>query len=333
MGRRELLQRGTLYDLYLERSALPRYYRFLATIGTWMILAGYVVLAAAANPNRMNLITSKTSLVAAGIVLLVLGHILAISTYLFAASLTFRFDVVLVPAFVSCSIGFLAVLLNQRIHFQGSFDRPLVYLPILFSLLGVLTSIALALWIQYRIHKVKELDIRRRKRPEQHRDSATWRPSSIDNSAAKLLPDLPDDELQRQQLERLLFKNTNNRAPSPDAQTNTYRIDIPSPYSPNHGRHLSVPENNYGRVRSYSAGNNNERSGWQLQNLRNLLHSRRQQADSWKDPRERRREEIERAGYDARTAMLRMPANAHDGGYIGSPLISPPAQSPAYRYA
>lgn len=333
MGRRELLQRSTLYDLYLERSALPWYYRFLATIGTWMILAGYVVLASAANPSPKNLITSKAALVATGTIIVVLGHVLAIATYLLAASLTFRFDVVLVPAFVSCSIGFLAVLLQQKIHFEGSFDRKLVYLPIVFSLLSVLTSASLALWILYIIKQVKELDIRRRERREQSQDTTAWRPTSIDNAAAKLLPDIPDDELQRQQLERLLFKNTANRAPSPDAQTNTYRIDLPSPYAPHYGRHLSVPEHTNGRVRSYSAGNNTlERSGWQLQNLRNLLHGRRQPADSWKDPRERRREEIERAGYDARTAMLRMPADTHDG-YGGGPLISPPAQSPAYRYA
>jgi len=218
------------------------------------------------------------------------------------------------------------------VHRKVSFEQTLVYLPVLFAALGVLVCTTLALWSNHRIRKVRESDNRTRERRLQSQDAPAWRPESVDSSL-KLLPDLPDDELQRQQLERLLYQQTAHRAPSPDAQSNTYRIDLPSPSSPDYQRHLAVPANT-GRARSQSAGNNQERSTWQLQNLRNLLPGKRQttQADRWKDPRERRREEIERAGYDQRTAMLRMPANTHDS-WMGSPLISPPAHSPAYRYA
>lgn len=332
MGRREYAQRSTLYDLYKERSAVGWYFRVLATIGTCMILAAYILLAFAATPNPQELVTKKAAIVAAGIVLLVLGVSLTTFTYLSTTSLFFRFDVILVPTIISSSIGFLAVLLNQKVHQKVSFHHTLVYLPILFAVLGVLLCTTLALWTNNRIRKVRDSDIRTRERVIRSQDALAWRPESVDSSL-KLLPDLPDDELQRQQLERLLYQQSAHRAPSPEAQSNTYRIDLPSPLSPDYQRHLAVPTNT-GRARSQSAGNIQERSTWQLQNLKNLLPGKRQtnRADRWKDPREKRREEIERAGYDQRTAMLRMPANPH-GTWNGSPLISPPTHSPAYRYA
>ena len=330
MGRREWSQRSTLYDLYVERDAIIWYFRILATTGTWLILAGYILFTFAATSNPKDLTADQTSLIVAGTTVLVIGVILSILTYLFVTSWLFRFDVVLVPSLISSSIGFLAILLHQGVHQKVSFSQPLVYLPLLFAALGILVSASLALWTHRCIQRVRASDNRRREHRNQGRDTPAWRPESTDSAAIKLLPDLPNEELQRQQLERLLFKRNADRAPSPDAQSNTYRIDLPSPDNETRGRHLSVPSNS-GRPRSSSAGA--EKSTWQMQNLRNLLPGKRQipQPNAWSDSRERRRHEIESA--DPRSSILRTPAGAYDGWPPASPLISPPSHAPAYRYA
>jgi hypothetical protein len=329
MGRRDSSQRSTLYDLYVERDAITWYFRILATVGTWLILAGYITFTYAATSNSKDLVAEKTTLIVAGTTVIVIGHILTVLTYLFITSWLFRFDVVLIPTLLSSSIGFLAILLHQGIHQNSSFGQPLVYLPLLFATLGILVSASLALWTRRCIQRVRVSDNRRRGHQNQYQGPPAWQMEVTDSAAMKLLPDLPNEELQRQQLERLLFKQNADRAPSPDAQSNTYHIDLPFAENPHNERHLSVPSKN-GRIRSSSEGT--ERSSWQLQNLRNLLSGKRQshKADAWKDQRERRREEIERA--DPRTPTLRTPASAYDG-WPGSPLISPPTQSPAYRYA
>jgi hypothetical protein len=329
MGRRDWSQRSTLYDLYVERDAITWYFRILATAGTWLILAGYILFTFAATSNPKDLVAEKTTLIVAGTAVIVIGHILTVLTYLFVISWLFRFDVVLIPTLLSSSIGFLAILLHQGIHQNSSFSQPLVYLPLLFATLGIVVSASLALWTRRCIQRVRVSDNRQRGHHNQHQGPPAWQMEATDSAAMKLLPDLPNEELQRQQLERLLFRQNTDRAPSPDAQSNTYRIDLPPAEISHDERYLSVPSKN-GRIRSSSEGT--EKSSWQLQNLRNLLSGKRQshQAEAWKDQRERRRGEIERP--DPRTSILRTPASAYDG-WSGSPLNSPPVQSPAYRYA
>ena len=158
-----------------------------------------------------------------------------------------------------------------------------------------------------------------------YQDVPAWAHGSPDPAASKLLPDVPSEELQRQQLERLLFKRNADCTPSTEAQSTTYRIDLPSPEISTHEGSPYVPGDS-GRIRSSSEPA--ERSSWQLQNLRNLFTGQRQshQANTWKDPRERRREEIERAA-DPRSSIVRTPASAYDG-FPGNPLAS----SPAHRY-
>ena len=294
MGRRDWSQRSTLYDLYVERDVITWYFRILATVGTWLILVGYIFFTFAATSNPTDLAADKTTLIVAGTVVIVIGHILTVLTYLFVASWLFRLDVVLIPTLLSSSIGFLAILLHEGIHQDLSFGQPLVYLPLLFAALGILVSASLALWTHRCIQRVRASDKRREEHHNQIQDVPAWQMDATDSAATKLLPDLPSEELQRQQLERLLFKGNADRAPSPEAQSNTYRIDLPSTEHSNDGRHLSVPSKN-GRIRSSSEGA--DRSGWQLHNLRNLLPGKRQshQTEAWKDERERRREEIERA--------------------------------------
>src|SRR5271170_4092454 len=229
MRRREYSQRHTLYDLYLERDGLTWYFRFLATLGAWATLAGYIVFTFAATTSTEDLVTDQSTLIVAGAVLLVVGHILLALTYLFVQSWLFRLDVILIPTLISCSIGFLAILIHQALHQRLSFGNPLVYLPVLFAAAGVIGSTSLALWTHRCIQGVRAADNRRREHRSQNSLGSAWQmQTSDDASTTKLLPDLPSDELQRQQLERLLSKRDFDRAPSPDAQSNTYRIDLPS---------------------------------------------------------------------------------------------------------
>jgi hypothetical protein len=82
MGRRDWSQRSTLYDLYVERDAITWYFRILATAGTWLILAGYILFTFAAASNPKDLVAEKTTLIVAGTAVIVIGHILTVLTYI-----------------------------------------------------------------------------------------------------------------------------------------------------------------------------------------------------------------------------------------------------------
>lgn len=160
-------------------------------------------------------------------------------------------------------------------------------------------------------------------------------PYGPDSDAVNLLP---ESEQQRQQLLRLLLNKKADKPPSPDLSQSTYRIDLPiDPNSatsrrPPGGGYLAIPESR-GRRQS-----SEDRSVWQLQNLRNLIPGSkeivvegRENADGGAggrsaSPREARRAEIERGGATisqrpsqetiSSSIMQTPPVDQFHGGYI-----------------
>ena len=333
MRRRQIAQRSTVYDLYLERDAPAWFFRVIATFGTWTLLLGFICFSFVVQQPRPAPTTRENTLIVAGTALLIAGHILTIAAYLFVRSWLFRFDILLIPTITSSLIGLVALLIHQSLEKNAHFKQPVVWAPLSVALVALFISTVLAIWTSRCIQFVRSSDNRRRERRDiQYQDQdPEWRSPSVASSTGMgLLPESPNDDPQRKQFERLLSTRDIGRAVSPDAASNTYRIDLPSPYAHLQQQNLAVPANTT-RIRSQSEGQ--QRSGWQLQNLRNLLPHGRQGAgtavNTWKDPRERRREEIERSGFSGA-------AGAREGDYEswgGSPQISPPAQPNAFRYA
>jgi len=322
MGRRDFYQRDTLYDLYVERDALTWYFRILATAGSWLILAGYITFTFAATPSPRELTIDTTTLTVTASVLLVLGHVLVFLTYLFVASLLFRLDVIIVPTLVSSSIGLIAIIVHEAIYTSVSFSQPTVFLPFICAAVGVFTSSTTVIWTHHYIQRVRDLDNRRRSQPVQYSDTPAWAPVSTDLVPLKLLPDTSSDELQRQQLERLLFSRSSNRTPSPEGHS-TYKIDIPD--SVRDSKYLAPPGDR--QPRSYSEERKKFSSS--LESFKGLLHgTRRSSSTESKDARERRREEIERGDY--RSSILRTPVSAY-AGHSEHPFLQPPTPQVAVR--
>ena len=333
MRRREIAQRSTVYDLYLEREALAWFFRIIATCGTWTLLLGFVCFSFVEQQPETAPTTRGNTLIVAGAALLIAGHVLTIATHLLVRSWLFRFDILLIPTITSSLIGLVALLIRQSLEEKSHFKQPVVWAPLSVAFVDLFIATVLAIWTNRCIHMVRISDNRRRERRDfQYQDhDPEWRSPSVASSTGMgLLPESPNDDPQRKQFERLLSTRDVGRAVSPDASSNTYRIDLPSTYAHLQQQSLAVPANT-SRIRSQSEGQ--QRSGWQLQNLRNLLPHGRQGAgtalNTWKDPRERRREEIERSG-------LSTEPRASRGGYEswgGTPQISPPAQPNVFRYA
>ncbi|KAI9741730.1 MAG: hypothetical protein M1834_000116 [Cirrosporium novae-zelandiae] len=134
-------------------------------------------------------------------------------------------DAIVGPCLGSCALG----LINTLISLGIQISQPWNALNITALGLSAISTIAYTLASAYtyrRISTVRNLDGHR------------LRQSTSDEDRAVLLP---EDELQRQQLLRLLLKRDSDRAPSPEVNKNTFRIDLPTPSS------------SYSRVQGYLA--------------------------------------------------------------------------------
>ena len=340
----ELPSRQTAYDVHLERDNLPWYLRVLTTTSSWLVLAGYIVFARAFTSQIDDGHASSTTLTSFGATLLIVGYLLLFFAALVVKNPLFRFDAIYLPALTSSALGLFTVLLNLTIHAGLPLQSALTYLPLTFAAISTVISASLALWTYRTLLLIKASDNRRRSH-RRRRDSSWPTPTGDDTSTADLLThdyQLPSDELQRQQLLRLLLKREGDRAPSPEALSSTYRIDIPlaqststspSEHPPNTSRFLSLPASGRGRNTTPS----NERTSWQLQNLRNLLPGRpathqepvdvaADVIERPKSPREQRRVEIENA------SIARIQQFAPPGGWpapTNPTLITTPPPNPS----
>lgn len=146
-----------------------------------------------------------------------------------------------------------------------------------------------------KLRAIKELDARRR----MHVPLDTYAKSpSVPNSSIsrEVQSKIPDDEAQRQQLLHLLMVKENRNASLED-NSSTYRIDLPwdTAGGENRPRSGSLPNNN-------NNNNKQQASGSRLSILAG--RERSNTAETFKDPRERRREQIEQSGILAHSPAL-----------------------------
>ena len=287
--------RETVFDLYTERDQQPAYFRAIATTASWLVLGAYILFAEVFTSEESNLRPSRGTLTTLAGILLIVGYILCMSVGFLSRSLLFIFDCVLLPLLTSSFMGIFVTVMNHALH--KKFPVPTqayIYIPLITSCLATITIGVLAAVVYRRLYQIKKLDNRRRPRaPRPARHSSGYNDAS---SIQELLPyDIPEDEAQRRQLLRLLLQR-DHRAASPEGAASTYRIDMPAP-SPDWGNenqtatYLSVPVTSRPRGASLPS----PASKW---NLSNLMPGRGRSpttsTDTFKDPRERRREEIER---------------------------------------
>ncbi|KAJ9662736.1 hypothetical protein H2198_001185 [Neophaeococcomyces mojaviensis] len=280
-GRSYSKLRETTFDLYTESECLPWYYKALSTFSAWLVLAGYILFSIAFTSTADDLRISPsiiTGLAATGVFL---GYLSDFALAFLSRSLIFTFDGVLMPVLTASAVGVFSTIVHRALK-KSTQPGTTVYLilPLVTASIGTIVSAVLS-WVVYRkLRKIKELDARRRIHvPMDHFTSPMLPQSAFSREVHDMVP---DDEQQRRQLMHLLMAKENRHGSMEDASS-TYRIDLPWDTAAGGSRQRSgsLPntEQNTSRLNIFGGG-----------------RDRSNTAESFKDPRERRREQIERSG-------------------------------------
>ncbi|KAL9598077.1 MAG: hypothetical protein Q9219_004708 [cf. Caloplaca sp. 3 TL-2023] len=234
--------RRTLIDLYIERDQTEWYWRLVAVVSAALIMIGYLLfpLSFPNNPPQWSA-PSATGVVAS--VLLAIGYVSSAILLFVCKSWVFQLDVVLVPCLFSSLLGFVnvAVALSTH-HGEHSVINPSSLAALILCIFSTTTYLTLSLLSSRKIHIVRSRDAMHRNRSE---------------SGSYHL--LPEDEMQRQQLLRLLQRgNTSNKkaqkpVTSAEASQSTFHIDLPESLRRMETR-LTAPRN------VYEARTNNDRN-------------------------------------------------------------------------
>ncbi|ETI19698.1 hypothetical protein G647_08711 [Cladophialophora carrionii CBS 160.54] len=302
MPRNYQRMRETLFDLYTERDALPWYFRTLAIAASCLALGGYILFALVFTSARDNIKVSRAFLTVLASALLVVGYAASAVIAYLSRSLLFLFDAVLLPILASSFMGVFVTVMNHALHKRFPIPTQIyIYVPLVIACATTLGAGGLSYVMYRKLNKIKELDRQRRQHVQR------WERGSYGNygdatSTTELLPtsawtanNLPEDEAQRRQLLRLLL-NREASQESPNDHRNsqsTYHINWPADGDDSPGYDgLQVVQPGM-RPRSGSLPANPNR--WSVLSKITRDRSPTVESQSFKNPRERRREEIERS--------------------------------------
>ncbi|KAF6232916.1 hypothetical protein HO173_008879 [Letharia columbiana] len=211
MGQPSLPQwrpRRTLIDLYNEKDQTLWYWRAAATLSALLIMIGFLIFPSAFKQNASLTISSKSATITA-IVLLVLGYVLSFVTALICRSWIFQLDIIFVPCLSSSVLGLINILYSLSTHEKSLQWTSSSIVALVLSTISTLTYTTIALLTFRKIHIVRARDAMHRYHSE-----------STDAM-------MPESELQRQQLLRLLLQQEDAKQQNPDNGQSTFKIDWP----------------------------------------------------------------------------------------------------------
>lgn len=275
LGRSYHKIRETAFDLYNESERLPWYFKALSVFSSWLVLAGYVLFSIAytSSQNELRISSSfMTGLAASGVFL---GYLSDAALAFLSRSLIFTFDGVLMPVLTASAVGLFSTAVHRALKKTSEPGNEIyLLLPLGVSAFATLVSSVLSFIVYRKLRNIKQLDARRRA----HVAIDHFTPTLPHNVSREVRNMVPDDEAQRRQLMALLMAKA-DRQPSIEDTSSTFRIDFPG-------------EDSTGRQRSGSLPPNPSSGGrFTISNL--VGRNRSGTTDSFKDPRERRREQIE----------------------------------------
>ncbi|KAI4159643.1 MAG: hypothetical protein LQ342_006410 [Letrouitia transgressa] len=191
-------------------------------------LDSFLILPTAFPNSKHSGVSKKNSGIIAGL-LLAIGYILSAVLRIFCKSWLFQFDVIYIPCLSSSVLGLFNVLysLGTQPGNKGKWNKASIA-AIVLSTISSVSYLVLSLVMFRKIYIVRTRD-------------AMHRHHSTDESINLL----PEDEMQRQQLLRLLLQRENGKKLSPDLSQSTFRIDLPDSLRRNE-THLTAPQNIYG---------------------------------------------------------------------------------------
>lgn len=282
-GKSYLQLRETTFDLYTEQERLPWYFKFLSTFSAWLVLAGYIVFSIAYTSTPDELRVSHALVVGMASTAVFVGYVSDAALAILSRSLIFMFDGVLMPVLTASAVGVFSTIIHTVLKSNTPPEnRIYLFAPLVVS--GIVTIISAVLsWIVYRkLRKIKDLDSRRRKHITPEPAASPMIPKSL-HISREVRDMVPDDEQQRRQLMHLLMSKEKLRNASIEDTSSTYRIDLPwEEAGGSRQRSGSVPSQSTGPKFSIAGlGIGRERSPG---------------GETFKDPRERRREQIEMSG-------------------------------------
>ena len=173
-----------------------------------LTVTSFLIFPSAFKQDPAPSISSKTATVAA-LILLVLGYLLSFATSLFCHSWIFQLDIMFVPCLSSSVLGLINILYNLSTHEKSLHLTSTSIVALVLSVISTLTYTTVALLTFRKIHIVRARDAMHR----YHSDSTDAM--------------MPESELQRQQLLRLLLQQEDAKQQNPDNGQSTFRIDWP----------------------------------------------------------------------------------------------------------
>ncbi|KAL9136173.1 MAG: hypothetical protein Q9175_002630 [Cornicularia normoerica] len=211
MGQSSLPQwrpRRTLIDLYNEKDQALWYWRAAATLSSLLIMIGFLIFPSAFKQISVPTISSKSATIAT-VILLVLGYVLSLVTSLICRSWIFQLDIIFVPCLCSSVLGLINILYSLSTHETSLQWTSSSIVALVLSITSTLTYATFALLNFRKIHIVRARDAMHR----HHSDST----DAI----------MPESELQRQQLLRLLLQQEDAKQQNSDNGQSTFKIDWP----------------------------------------------------------------------------------------------------------
>ncbi|KAL8738427.1 MAG: hypothetical protein Q9181_000798, partial [Wetmoreana brouardii] len=217
----------TLVDLYIERDQTPWYWRTAAMSSAALVMIGFLIFPTAFPSNMSEDLSSRGSGIAAGL-LLAIGYSMAVVLVLACKSWLFQMDVIFVPCLFSSTLGLFNVIIALSTHDgkQSRWSSSSIAAV-------VLAAISSAVYLTLTLYTFRNIHIVRA------RDTMHRHPS--DSQSYDLLP---EDEMQRQQLLRLLLQRENSKKSSEDVSQSTFRIDLPDSIRRMETR-LTAPQHTY----------------------------------------------------------------------------------------
>ncbi|OAX78618.1 hypothetical protein ACJ72_07072 [Emergomyces africanus] len=184
------------------------YWKLLASISAWLLLAGFVVFPLAIDHNADDMRGGPFALTATATALIGVGYLVCFGFCLRWRKKHYLVDFIFIPCFGSSLIGVFNAALNVLVRRL----TPLTTLSIAVITVSTVSTAIFGAAAIYNSHNV--VFVPRRSAFRRGRNGEI----SVD-----------DAELQRRQLLRLYLQQDADRAPSPEVTNSTFRIDLPDP--------------------------------------------------------------------------------------------------------
>ncbi|PGH37042.1 hypothetical protein GX50_00025 [[Emmonsia] crescens] len=182
------------------------YWKLLASISAWLLLAGFVVFPLAIDHKANNMRGGPFALTATATALIGVSYLVCVGFCLRWRKKHYLVDFIFIPCFGSSLIGVFNVALNILVRRL----TPLTALSIAVITISTVSTAVFGAAAIYNSHSV--VFVPRRSAFRRGRNGEI----SVD-----------DAELQRRQLLRLYLQQDADRAPSPEVTHSTFRIDLP----------------------------------------------------------------------------------------------------------